>query len=332
MSEKEKRERLKASGNVTRLEFYIGIAFVMVFVLFVADMAYKAVERQIWKSVVRLENRAEQTEQTMNSLAGETMDYVYNVVDEAERRRESVLSRHSMRVIGVNHKAGTIRLELTACPKEYSAGMEGTFYVGRDEIEEYIAPGIFDEEGVLCAEIELPLCKWVNANVSLRKDGSEKRQFLGELEITESMVTPKFEGRWKEFSHDTENGKDTLTGVMEVEMDLRGDWRGGSITLSDCMLEVQKDGETIQTVPMEGAAIDPEAMPPQNPKFHGRIQEPVLLEEGCEIAFFFKAMDGNGAKYTYLVQKGTLDAGTGRYIIQKDGKDGGLSEGRLTIG
>lgn len=318
MDEQEKREQPKALGNVTRLEFYVGIALVLAFVLVLSLAMERAAERRAWDMVVRLEDRATQTELAMDRLAGETTDYVRQVVEEME----SPLSWHNMRVADVNHKAGTIRLELAASPKEYFEGLEGTFYVGRDEVEGYTVPGVFDESHILRAEMELPLCRWVHANVSLMEGGSEKRQTMGEMEIRESMIMPKFAGRWKEFSHDTENGKDTLTGVMEIEMDLRGDWSGGSITLRDCTLEVQKDGKTIQTVPMESAAIDPEVIPRQNPTFLGRIEEPVLLEKDGEVAFFFKAVDGDGAKYTYLVQKGTLDAKTGRYLIQKDDGDG----------
>lgn len=318
MDNKENREQPRAPGNVTRLEFYIGIALVLLSVLSLAVLVNNTAERRLWDAVVRLEHRATETELTMSRLAGETMDYVYNVAEEMEQRREYILISHSMQVIGVNQKAGTMRLALSAYPKEYSDGMEGTFYVCRDSIEEFEVPGVFDENGVLRAEAELPMCRWVYANVSLRTGSSEKRQTLGEMEITESMTMPEFAGRWKEFSHDMEDGEDTLMGTMEVE----ADFPYKEAALQDCMLEIQKDGKTVQTVPMERATIDPEAIPRQNPKYYGRIQEPILLEEGCDIAFFFKAEDGDGAQYTYLVQKGTLDAKTGRYVINHDGLEG----------
>ncbi len=326
MEEKKKKER-NTGGTVTRLEFYSCMVLVLLAVLSLAVVVNNAAERRLWDAVVRLERRATETELTMSRLAGETMDYVYNVAEEMEQRREYILISHSMQVIGVNHKTGTMRLSLSAYPKEYTDGMEGTFYVCRDSIEEFEVPGVFDENGVLRAEAELPMCRWVYANVSLRMGNSEKRQTLGEMEVTESMTMPEFAGRWKEFSHDIEDGEDTLMGTMEVE----ADFPYKEAALQDCMLEIQKDGKTVQTVPMERAAIDPEAIPRQNPKYYGRIQEPILLEEGCDIAFFFKAEDGDGAKYTYLVQKGTLDAKTGRYIVRKAVEGADLNEQKLTI-
>lgn len=317
MDEQEKREQAKALGNVTRLEFYVGIASVLVFVLVLSLAMERAAERRAWDAVVQLEDRATQTEQTMSELAGETMDYVYHVAE----KMESPLLLHDMKVIGVNRKAGTMRVELMANPKEYFDDMEGTFFVGSDETEEFSTPGVFDKSHILRAEIELPLCGQVYADVRLRGGGSERRQTMGVMEITESMTTPQFAGRWKEFSHDTENGKGTLTGVMEVEADFPGEWRDENTALQDCMLEVEKNGQLLQSVPMEGSTRDTSVFY-EAAKYYGRIQEPILLEEGCDIAFFFKAVDGDGAKYTYLVQKGTLDAKTGRYLIQKVDGDG----------
>ena len=325
MEEKKKKER-SAGGTVTRLEFYSCMVLLIVLMLWLN----LAAEQRMSKIVMDMADRADQMELVVSRHAGDIMDNVRRTAEEMERRREYILISHSMQVIGVNHKTGTVRLALSANPKEYSEGMEGTFYVGRDEIEEYVVPGVFNAEGILCAEIELPLCKWVNASVGLRTGDNEKRQSMGEMEITESMTMPGFEGRWKEFSHDTENETDTLTGVMEIEADFPEEW-GDRVTLRNCMLEVQMDGKTIQTVPMESAAIDPEAIPRQKPKFHGRIEEPVLLEEGCDIAFFFKAEDGDGAKYIYLVQEGTLDAKTGRYIVRKAVEGADLNGQKLTI-
>lgn len=329
MDEQEKREQPKTLGNVTRLEFYIGIALVLLFVVVLSLAMERAAERRAWDAVVRLEDDVSQMKQELNLQTQYLRSDMNRMPDEIERRQGSVLSWHSMRVIGVNHKAGTIRLELTASPKEYSEGLEGTFYVGRDEIEEYVAPGIFDESHILRAEIELPLCRWVRANVSLREGGSEKRQFLGEMEITESMTTPQFAGRWKEFSHDKQNGKDILTGVMEVEADFPGEWRDENTALQDCVLEVEKNGQLLQSVPMEGSTRDTSVFY-EAAKYYGRIQEPVLLEEGCEIAFWFKAVDVNGASYACLLQKGTLDSKTGRYMIRK-GTEGADQSGESLI-
>lgn len=70
MDEQEKREQPKALGNVTRLEFYIGIALVLAFVLVLSLVMERAAERRAWDAVVRLEDRATQTELAMSGLAG----------------------------------------------------------------------------------------------------------------------------------------------------------------------------------------------------------------------------------------------------------------------
>lgn len=325
MDEQEKREQPKALGNVTRLEFYIGIALVLLFVVVLSLAMERAAERRAWDAVVRLEHRATQTELTMSELAGETMDYVYHVAEEMK----SPLLLHDMKVIGVNRKAGTMRVELMANPKEYFDDMEGMFFVGSDETEEFSTPGVFDKSHILRAEIELPLCGQVYADVRLRGSGSEKRQTMGVMEITESMTTPQFAGRWKEFSHDKQNGKDILTGVMEVEADFPGEWRDENTALQDCVLEVEKNGQLLQSVPMEGSTRDTNVFY-EATKYYGRIQEPILLEEGCEIAFCFKAVDVNGASYACLLQKGTLDSKTGRYMIRK-GTEGADRSGESLI-
>lgn len=325
MDEQEKRGQQKALGNVTRLEFYIGIALVLLFVVILSLAMERAAERRAWDMVQQLDDRATQTELAMSGLAGEMTNYVLQMAEEME----SPFLLQDIKVIGVNHKAGTMRVEVKARLKEFFNDIKGMFFIYGDGTEKFSVPGILDENWILRAEAELPLCETLYVTAGLRIGGRERLEEIGTLEITESMTTPEFEGRWKEFSHDTQDGKDILTGVMEAEAIFPSEWADENTALRDCTLEIEKNGQIIQTVPMEGSVRDTSVFY-ENAKYYGRIQEPVLLEEGCEIAFWFRAVDINGASYTCLLQKGTLDSKTGRYTLQK-GTEGADESGESLI-
>ncbi len=188
MDEQEKKEQeredfRRTGGYVTRIEFYICFMVLASLILWRSGQINQDMNRGIYDVKRGVTHE-------IDALWNDVNHEIEAVPDKIREERDSPFWNPGMEIAGINRKAGTFRLAIQATPKEYRNGMEGAFYVTCDDGERIVLQGLFDENRILRAETELPICGKVSATAILKENGTTKIQVLNDLNNVEEEITP----------------------------------------------------------------------------------------------------------------------------------------------
>ena len=290
--EEEQREEKKRKKSVTRLEFYICFAILLI-LIFRLGIAME-------NSTSQLENRISNQERNFRDEIGR----IPNGIESALREADNPLRESSLEIVGVDGKGKTATLRMTALPKEYQAGMGMTFFVSCDGKKALAVPAAAGEDRVFMAEVDVPFCGVAEATARVEKGDVESLQTIGGVGI-QGEVLPYFSGNASN-SVTWNAGQDYATFEGgEIIIDVQApQWiaERKEFTLKNKKVELYVDGKKVKTLPVETVYED---------EYSGSYvavlsaEDKIKLTEGQTIEVFFRAEDENGLKYTYRVDGGT---------------------------
>ena len=294
----EERKEEKEKKYVTRKEFRICFVIMLVAIGF----ATLSINDSIRQSRNEISSDIYQVEQQISN----TINSIPRNIEQGIAEANNPILKSRMEIVGVDEKAKTAAIRMTAVPKEYVDGMTMKFMVSCDDGEKMEVPAVAGADRVYTAERTVPFCDVVSATVHLQKNGTESICQMENVYINENVL-PVFNGRWSG-SIGWMTGQDFVTFDGEVLVDVNTpQWlmlkdKGNSFKLKNQRLEVYVDGKLHKTYPAI-AHFQDEYNCEYRTDFTG--ENKIKLEEFKKIEFIFKAEDSNGLKYSYLTEKGT---------------------------
>ena len=294
----EEQKKEKEKKYVTRKEFRICFVILLAALAFVTITINDSIEQA--RNDVK--NQVYRTEEHISSIINNIPRNIEQGIEDAN----NPILKSRMEIVGVDEKAKTAVIRMTAVPKEYVDGMTMKFMVSCDDGEKMEVPAMADADRVYTAELTVPFCDVVSATAHLQKNGMESICQMENVYINENVL-PVFNGRWSG-SIGWMTGQDFVTFDGEVLVDVNTpQWlmlkdKGTSFKLKNQRLEVYVDGKLHKTYPAIARFVDE-----YNCEYRTDLtgENKIKLEEFKKIEFIFKAEDSNGVKYSYLAEKGT---------------------------
>lgn len=293
--EQERKDSGRISSKVKRWEFYVCYAMVIA-LIFVTNWRLR--QEMELKMLLAEKDIMSEVESGWEDINKEIEKIPAQIAEE----RDCPFWNPKMEIVGLDRKAGTFRLAFQAMPKEYRDGMEGVFYVTCDNDDEsLVLQGVIDENRMLRAETELPICGRVSATAIWKADGTEKTQVLDELDVA-GEITPQFDGYSGssiQFNRSTADFQASDTNVHVVYSDSL--CRIGFLA-GEGETEIQVNEKAVAAIPMEKESYDGKEW---NYRYEGR-SEAVRVEYGQRVSLVFKMKDSAGTEYSYLVEDGVM--------------------------
>ena len=320
--ENHEEKKQKEVKYVTRRTFFICYAILLVVIIQTTNSVKEDIR---WTE----SNYSGQLSMLENQISN-----IPNGITYAQEQADNPFRQTEITMTAVDMKEKKATLTLTAMPKEYQAGMQVTFYLSCDGGERIAVAGVADEDRTYHAEQEVPFCDVVTATVVLQRDGVEYLQDVGSCAIKPEIL-PQFNGYWNSTVRTVigKPDKATMYGNAVVEIAVPG-WMHASdayrsFRLSDVKTELYVDGKLKKTLPVEdlshGSAL--------HFSYEAYLEEAdeITLKKGQKVEILFKATDNQGAKYTYVLERGYFDRADG-YVAEAPGMDAETGEeNRLTI-
>lgn len=322
MDEQEKREQerkdfRRTGGRVTRIEFYACFIILAVLVLWRGGLS----NQNLGLRMTSLENSVTHK---IDALWNDVNREIEAIPGKVMQEDESMFSDRSLFITEVDRKAQTFLLKLTGTPKEYRAGMEGTFFVSCDSGEPVSVPAAFGEDRMLQAEARLPFCENMSVSAVLKTDSAEKIQKFGEINAQMDYgLVPEFSGGWDSYGLMPKKDWVLHDGRISVDISAR---EAKGLSFGEGSMEIQLDGKTIRTMPMEK-----EFLGTREWSFHAEQEENIELKEGQTLSLIFKITDNEGVKYTYLAEQYDVTKEGLEEIRPEDWDENPLKNGRLTM-
>ena len=320
--EREEGKKVKEVKYVTRRTFFVCFAILLAVIVWTG----KSVQDEIqWVSnnhsnqMTMLENEIEHIPSGIEYVL-EQADYPF---------REVYIS-----MTDVDIKAKEATVSLTAMPKEYKEGMKVIFYLSCDEGERIAVEGVADEDRTYHAEKVIPFCDVVTATAVLQRDGVEYLQNAGSQAIN-NEVLPEFNGYWNSTVSTQMSKPDTAKLYGNVIMDVMvPGWMNGNgeymkFKLSDVKAEIYLNGKLKKALPVK--ELDGGDIISHSYECYLDEKDAITLKNGQEVEILFKATDNYGAKYTYVLERGSWSK-QGGYMAEEpvSGADTRVGD-RLTV-
>lgn len=319
--EREEGKKVKEVKYVTRRTFFVCFAVLLAAIIWTGNSVKDEIQ---WMS----NNHSNQMTMLENEIEHIPSGIEY-VLEQADYPFREVY----INMTDVDIKAKEATVSLTAMPKEYKEGMKVIFYLSCDESERIAVEGVADEDRTYHAEKVIPFCDVVTATAVLQRDGVEYLQNAGSQAIN-NEVLPEFIGHWSSVVSTVIGKQGTATMCGDVLMDvivpgwMRRDDEYTRFKLSDAKAELYADGKLKKTIPMIKDSVDAIHF-----SYIGHLEEKdaITLKDGQEVEILFKATDNYGAKYTYVLERGSWSK-QGGYMAEEPVSNADTRVGdRLTV-
>ncbi len=317
-NEEEQEKGQKEKKYVTRREFYLCfflLLAVLVLAVFFIGARIQRMGDAISDTVYRVEERF-----------NNRIDSIPRNIEKGVENANHPIYESEMEIVDFDMKAKTAVIRITAVPKEYQEGMEVCFFAECDEAETIEAVAEADEDRTFVAEMLIPLCELAEVRAVLYRNGTEWIQEIGALSIRENVL-PRIHAYFpnKSFIHGEDFNR--ITGEVEVEFTPTSwMWEKGDTTLKNVRTEVFVDETLVQTIPM---AETEEGHGEDAVRYTGRMEE-FTLRKGETAVYYFKAEDGSGNEYAFLIEMGRLGKDNNYDEVELHEEIGRYKE-RLTI-
>lgn len=320
--EREEEKKVKEKKYVTRRMFFVCFAILLAAIVWTG----KSVRDEIQWARNNCSNQLGMMESRIINIP--------NGIEYALEQADYPFREANIDLADVDIKGKEATISLTAMPKEYKEGMKVIFYLSCDEGERIAVEGTADEDRTYHAEKTIPFCDVVTATVVLQRDGVEYLQNIGSQAINNEVLL-QFSGYWHSTvsAQITNSGVATMYGNAIVDIMVPG-WmnRNGEYTkfkLSDVKAEIYLDGKLKKVLPVK--ELDGGDIISHSYECYLDEAEKITLKNRQKVEIIFKATDNYGAKYTYVLERGSFRKGEGYREEEPVSSADTRVDGRLTV-
>lgn len=207
-----------------------------------------------------LNSRMTALQSNVNGISSDvslSIDSMTNQIQTILTQEASLLDDSRCQVTGVDLSAGTLFLDMTVTPKEYTEGMELIFTAEPAGAEPVTAPGTLASGHTFRTEgWEVPLGDPIKLSVSLGSGGSWRTQTLETLYGYSGNI-----GLELSLSHSGRSAFLKNRTEWLVDWDIKGAFYpesvsvlGADLTLESAQLEICKNGAVVDSMPLEYTA------------------------------------------------------------------------------